>query len=104
MSFKVPTSRVTRNAKVQGSNMRIIHDLDEMPETARGWLSGGIIGFIPTVGDLHAGHASLIHAARHECEYSSVSIFVNPLELDQDDAPVLHPNNLTGDIQSLGKE
>jgi pantoate--beta-alanine ligase len=90
--------------KVQGSNMRIIHDLEEMTETARGWLSSGIIGFIPTAGYLHAGHASLIQAARQECEYSVVSIFVNPLEFDQDEAPILYPNDLTGDIQFLDKE
>lgn len=84
--------------------MRIIHDLDEMTETARGWLAGGVVGFIPTAGYLHAGHASLIRAARQECEYSIVSIFVNPLEYDQDEGPILYPNYLTADVQFLDKE
>jgi len=55
--------------------MRIIHSLDEMTETARGWLAGGPVGFIPTSGRLHAGHFSLVDAARKECEVTVVSIF-----------------------------
>ncbi len=38
--------------------MRIIDNLDEMTETARGWLSGGSVGFVPTRGHLHAGAAA----------------------------------------------
>jgi pantoate--beta-alanine ligase len=61
--------------------MRIINDLDEMTETARGWLSGGTVGFVPMKGNLHAGHLKLVQAARQECEICVVSIFRNPLEL-----------------------
>jgi pantoate--beta-alanine ligase len=45
-----------------------------MTETARGWLAGGPVGFIPTSGRLHAGHLSLIQAAQRECEVTVVSI------------------------------
>jgi len=81
--------------------MRIIHDLDEMTETARGWLAGGPVGFIPTMGCLHAGHASLIQAARQECEYSAVSIFVNPLQFRQPDEVALYPRDLEQDMRFL---
>ena len=84
--------------------MRIIHDLDEMTQTARGWLASGVVGFVPTVGYLHAGHKSLIQAARQDCEYSVVSIFVNPLEYDQDEDPTFYSHDLTDDIQFLDKE
>ncbi len=57
--------------------MRIIHSLDEMTETARGWLSGGPVGFIPTSGRLHSGHLSLVRAAQRECEMTVVSIFAD---------------------------
>ncbi len=81
--------------------MRIIHDLDEITETARGWLAGGPVGFIPTMGDLHAGHASLIQAAREECEYTIVSIFVNPLQFGNDVGIVRAPHDIARDLQFL---
>lgn len=58
--------------------MRIIHHLDEMTETARGWLAGGSVGYIPTAGHVHEGLLQLIQAARQECEISVVSISANP--------------------------
>lgn len=57
--------------------MRIIHSLDEMTETARGWLAGGPVGFVPTSGCLHAGHLALVQAAQRDCEVTVVSIFVS---------------------------
>src|SRR6185369_241207 len=44
--------------------------------------AGATIGLVPTMGDLHRGHASLIERARRECGLVAVSIFVNPLQFD----------------------
>jgi pantoate--beta-alanine ligase len=54
--------------------MRIINDLAEMIETARGWQFGGTVGCVVIMGSVHAGHLSLIHAARVRNEICVVCI------------------------------
>ncbi len=51
-------------------------------EAARG--RGLAVGFVPTMGDLHDGHASLIRSARAECGFVALSIFVNPLQFESE--------------------
>jgi len=65
----------------------------------------GLIGFVPTMGALHAGHASLIERARHDCATVVVSIFVNPLQFDRPDDLQRYPRSLDTDValcRSLG--
>jgi len=81
--------------------MRIIHNLDEMTETARGWLAGGSVGFVPTMGSLHQGHISLVQAAHQECEISVASIFVNPLQFEESDDLLSYLRDLSRDLQLL---
>jgi pantoate--beta-alanine ligase len=67
--------------------------------------SAGLVGFVPTMGALHAGHASLIKHARHDCATVVVSIFVNPLQFDRPDDLQRYPRSLDDDVamcRSLG--
>src|SRR5260370_40261047 len=90
--------------KVIGSYMRIIHGLDEMNETARGWLAGGSVGFVPTMGHLPTGHVTLVRSSLQEFELSVVSIFVDPLQLDSGEVPAHYPYELAKDLPPLDQQ
>ena len=81
--------------------MRIIYTINEMIETARGWLTAGAVGFVPTTGNLHQGHMALVKAAQEECEISIVSIFVNPLQPTAAEELARFPQTLPRDLQLL---
>lgn len=59
------------------------------------------IGFIPTMGFLHGGHASLILRSKKENNLTVCSIFVNPLQFDQKEDYYNYPRNINKDIEYL---
>ena len=60
---------------------------------------GVTIGLVPTMGALHAGHGSLLEAARSECDVVVVSIFVNPIQFNQSSDFDQYPRTLETDLE-----
>jgi pantoate--beta-alanine ligase len=56
------------------------------------------VGFVPTMGALHAGHGSLIEVARRESASVAVSIFVNPSQFNQSEDYLRYPRPLDTDL------
>jgi pantoate--beta-alanine ligase len=64
-------------------------------------LSGRSIGFVPTMGALHPGHASLIERCRAENEIVAVSIFINPSQFNDPKDLERYPSTLDQDLRLL---
>ncbi len=67
----------------------------------RAWRHGGSVGLVPTMGALHAGHLSLVHAARAANERVAVSIFVNPMQFGPKEDLARYPRTFEADCALL---
>lgn len=65
---------------------------------------GKTIGLVPTMGALHAGHISLVKAARQDCNLVVVSIFVNPTQFGPKEDFSKYPRTLDKDSALLARE
>lgn len=79
--------------------VRTIADLRAAVTRARG--EGKRIGFVPTMGNLHAGHIALIRKAGQRAEFVVASIFVNPLQFGPNEDLDSYPRTLTADQDKL---
>lgn len=78
----------------------VVTTIDELRgrlDTARA--AGSTVGFVPTMGYLHDGHAELVRSARAACDVVVVSIFVNPLQFAPDEDLAAYPRDLDRDLR-----
>ncbi|TSA21772.1 MAG: pantoate--beta-alanine ligase [Betaproteobacteria bacterium] len=78
-----------------------MHTLHTVAELRAAVQRLGAVAFVPTMGNLHAGHIALVHAARHRGLPIVASVFVNPLQFGPSEDLAAYPRSLDADTEQL---
>ena len=81
--------------------MKVVHTIEELRDQLRGQLR---VAFVPTMGNLHSAHLSLMKMARQHGDPVVASIFVNPLQFGVNEDSAKYPRTLEQDIEKLERE
>jgi len=82
--------------------MKICQNIEQLRAQIRQWRADGErIAFVPTMGNLHEGHLSLVDIAQQKAARVVVSIYVNPLQFSPDEDFASYPRTLQDDLNKL---
>ncbi|WOH35974.1 pantoate--beta-alanine ligase [Thalassotalea fonticola] len=82
--------------------MNIVSDITELRQQINEWRKQGLkIAFVPTMGNLHAGHISLVAEAHKHADRIVASIFVNPMQFGANEDIGNYPRTMEDDKQKL---
>ncbi|MDG4813374.1 pantoate--beta-alanine ligase [Hydrogenovibrio sp. 3SP14C1] len=82
--------------------MDVLESVDALRSSVQKWREAGLtIGFVPTMGNLHAGHLSLVEEARQKSDKVIVSVFVNPLQFGPNEDFNRYPRTFEADKSLL---
>ena len=82
--------------------MKTVSQISELREQIKQWRQQGLtIAFVPTMGNLHAGHISLVEEAHQHADKIVASIFVNPMQFGANEDIDSYPRTMSDDQQKL---